>query len=105
MTTLSSTTKYTNALLQTTLVTANGPDKKCQARILVDTGSQKAFITQHLRNMLQLKSFQRERLDITTFGSTQSTSETYEVVKLKRGNRRHSDNSFSNADHLPTTFI
>ena len=49
MTTISSTTKYTNALLQTALVTANGPDKKCQARILVDTGSQKTFVTQHLR--------------------------------------------------------
>ena len=33
-------------------------------------------------NKLQLKLFQKETLDITTFGSTQSTSETYEVVKL-----------------------
>ena len=70
MTTLASTTRHTNTLMQTALVTASGPTTRCQARILIDTGSQKPFITQCLKNKLQLKAAQNEILDITTFGST-----------------------------------
>ena len=39
-------TPRTNALLQTAIVTASGPTTRHQARILVDTGSHKTFITQ-----------------------------------------------------------
>ena len=48
MTTLTSTTSHTITLMQTALVTAGGPATRCQARILIDTGSQKTFITQCL---------------------------------------------------------
>lgn len=83
MTTLASTTTHTNTLMQTALVTASGPTTRCQARILIDTGSQKTFITQCLKNKLQLKAAQNEILDITTFGSTtKGTPKSYEVVTL-----------------------
>ena len=43
MTTMASTTTHTNTLMQTALVTASGPTTRCQARTLIDTGSQKTF--------------------------------------------------------------
>ena len=83
MTTLASTTTHTNTLMQTALVTASGPTTRCQARILIDTGSQKTFITQCLKNKLQLKAAQNELLDIATSGSTtKGTPKSYEVVTL-----------------------
>lgn len=82
MTTLTSTTTHTNTLMQTALVTASGPIKRCQARIIIDTGSEKTFITQSLKNKLQLKATQKEILDVTTFGSTKGTPKSYEVVTL-----------------------
>ena len=65
MTTLTSTSTHTNTLMQTALVTASGPIKRCQTRILIDTGSQKTFITQCLKDKLQLKAAQKEILDVT----------------------------------------
>ena len=82
MTTLASTMSHTNTLMQTALVTASGPATRCQARILIDTGSQKTFITQCLKNKLQLKAVQNETLDVTTFGLTRGTPKSYEVVTL-----------------------
>ena len=84
MTTLASTIvtyKYTNATWHA-LVTASGPTTRCQARNLIDTGSQNTFITQCLKNKLQLKAVQNETLDVTTFGSTRGTPKSYEVVTL-----------------------
>lgn len=69
-----------NELVQTAVVTASGPTTRRQARILVDTGSQKTFITQDLRKKLQVKPIQNGTLDIATFGTTKSTTKTYEVV-------------------------
>ena len=82
MTTVASTTTHTNTLMQTALVTASGPTTRCQARILIDTGSQKTFIAHCLKNKLQLKAAQNEIIDVTTFGSTKSTPKSYEVVTL-----------------------
>ena len=83
MTTLASTTTHTNTLMQAALVTASGPTTRCQTRILIDTGSQKTFITQCLKNKLQLIAAQNEILDITTFGSTtKGPPKSYEVVTL-----------------------
>ena len=77
-----STRTHTNTLMQTALVTASGPTTRCQARILIDTGSQKTFITQCLKNTLQLKAARSEILDVTTFGLTKGTPKSYEVVTL-----------------------
>ena len=83
MTPSASTTTHTNTLMETALVTASGPTTRCQARILIDTGSQKTLTTQCLKNKLQLKAAQNEILEITTFGSTnKGTPKSYEVVTL-----------------------
>ena len=59
-------TTHTNVLLQTAIITASGSTTWHQAHILIDTGSQKTFITQDLRNKLQLNQIQNETIDITT---------------------------------------
>ena len=82
MTTLTSTKSHSNTLMQTALVTASGPTTRCQARILIDTGSQKTFITQCLKNTLQLKATRNEILDVTTFGVTRGTPKSYEVITV-----------------------
>ena len=69
-------TTHTNVLLQTAFITASGSTTWHQARILIDTGSQKTFITQDLRNKLQLNPIQNKTIDITTFGTTKSTKKT-----------------------------
>lgn len=82
MTTLASTTTHTNTLMQSARVTASGPTTRCQACILIITGSQKTFITQCLKNTLQLKAARSEMVDVTTFGLTRGTPKSYEVVTL-----------------------
>ena len=64
------------------LVTASGPTKRRQACILINTGSQKTFIMQCLKNTRQLKAARSEILDVTTFGLTRGTPKSYEVVTL-----------------------
>ena len=44
-----------------------------QARILFNTGSQRTFITQDMKHKLELQTKGKELLDVTTFGSFQST--------------------------------
>ena len=64
------------------MVVAYGHMNTCQARILVDTGSQKTFVTQQLKRKLKLEPIKRETLDINTFGTTESTTKAYDVVSL-----------------------
>ena len=54
----------------------------CQAGILVDTGSQKTFVTQQLKTKLKLEPIKRETLDINTFSTTESTTKAYNIVSL-----------------------
>ena len=77
-----STTTNRNVSLQTAMVVAYGHMNTCQARILVDTGSQKTFVTQQLKRKLKLEPIKRETLDINTFGTTESTTKAYDVVSL-----------------------
>ena len=50
-----STTTNRNVSLQTAMVVAYGHMNTCQARMLVDTGSQKTFVTQQLKRKLKLE--------------------------------------------------
>lgn len=54
-----------------------GVQTDCHGSLLIPI-----LLTQDLRNKLQLKTNQNETLDITTFGTTRSTTKTYEVVKF-----------------------
>ena len=53
-----------------------------QVRILFDTRSQRTFITQDMKHKLELKTMGKELLDVTTFGSFQSTIKTYDIVSF-----------------------
>jgi len=53
-----------------------------QARVLFDTRSQRTFITQDMNHELELKTMGKELLDVTTFGSFQSTRKTYDIVSF-----------------------
>ena len=70
-------------LMQSAVTKIRGAGKQYrQARILFDTGSQRTFITQDMMHKLELKPTGKELLDVTTFGSFQSTRKTYDIVSF-----------------------
>ena len=70
-------------LMQSAVTKIRGAGKQYrQARILFDTGSQRTFITQDMTHKLELKPTGKELLDVTTFGSFQSTRKTYDIVSF-----------------------
>ena len=77
----------TSILLQTCIALASNPtsvqhqEKHC-VRIILDSGSQKTFITQQLKETPGLKPTARERLCIKTFGSDCDNLRTVDIVNL-----------------------
>ena len=70
-------------LMQFAITKIRGDSKRYrQARILFDTGSQRTFITQDMKHKLELKTMGKELLDVTTFGSFQSTRKIYDIVSF-----------------------
>ncbi|KAK3748158.1 hypothetical protein QZH41_006187 [Actinostola sp. cb2023] len=68
-------------LMQTATAKATGDGvRELQARILFDTGSQRTFISEDMRNKLNLKAIRQELLDVTTFGTLKSNRRKYDVV-------------------------
>lgn len=72
-------------LLQTGKGFVSGADEDCfsQARILFDTGSQRSYITDDLRNKLKLRTIRSERTTIKTFGNENATVKRLDVVEFK----------------------
>ena len=52
-------------------------------RLLLDSGSQRSYITNHLIQRLQLKPTRRERLNLNTFGNEQFNKRECRVVKVE----------------------
>ena len=72
-------------LLQTASAAICRPDKpeaSVQARILFDSGSQKSYVSQRLKEALSLKPIHSETLVIKTFGSTDEMVQTCDNVQL-----------------------
>ena len=70
-------------LMQSAITKIRGASKQYrQARILFDTGSQRAFITQDMKHKLEPKTMGKELLEVTRFGSFQSTRKTYDIVSF-----------------------
>ena len=77
----------TSILLQTRIALASNhtsvqPQAKHCVRIILDSGSQKTYITQQLKETLGLKPIARGRLCIKTFGSDYDNLKAVDVVNL-----------------------
>ncbi|GFQ96526.1 integrase catalytic domain-containing protein [Trichonephila clavata] len=69
-------------LLQTAEVQLINGCNKVIARLLLDSGSQKSFIRNDLKNALNLKPVRQETLLIYTFSNRKPLEKTFEVVNL-----------------------
>ena len=72
-------------LLQTAYINVSNlstqkEDKVC---VLFDTGSQRSYISNELRNYLKLSVLRKERIFIKTFGKVEPTIKTVDIVQLK----------------------
>lgn len=87
-------------LMQTAIVKASKDGtNQYQARILFDTGSQRTFISEHLKQKLRLEPIRQELLDVTTFGTLKSNRET------TNRKYRQDNNSACVASHLSATLL
>ena len=58
------------------------PEVKIRARIILDSGSQRTYLTNNLKNILQLPTLEKKQVSIKTFGSAVERLESVEVVAL-----------------------
>ena len=75
----------TPVLLQTAQAIVYNPQRpecKVKARIILDSGSQRTYLTDNLKNILQLPVLERKQVSIKTFGSTDERVEFVEVASL-----------------------
>ena len=74
-----------HVLLQTAQATAINPDcpsKTRRIRIVMDTGSQRSYVTDRVREQLALTAAGKQRMTIMTFGATQGGKQVCEYVKV-----------------------
>ena len=75
----------TSVLLQTARAEISSPDndaEKAVVRIVFDSGSQKSYVTQKLKNELNLKVVGRERLLIKAFGDERPRMRDCDIVQI-----------------------
>ena len=94
----------TSILLQTCIALASNPNPahsqvKRQVRLILDSGSQKTYITRQLKDTLGLEPVTREKLCIKTFGSDYNNLKTVDVVNLCLQNVNN-DTTVSIAAHV-----
>ncbi|XP_011407795.1 PREDICTED: uncharacterized protein LOC105311847 [Amphimedon queenslandica] len=72
-------------LLQTARATCFNPDKphiQLGLRFLLDSGSQRSFITKRAKDKLRLRTTDQKMMSIITFGATVTRSQKCDIVKL-----------------------
>ena len=57
--------------------------KEAKVCVLFDTGSQRSYTSDKLRNYLKLSVLRKERIFIETFGKVEPTIETVDIIQLK----------------------
>ena len=75
----------TPVLLQTAKALTYKPDNSAvtvKARFILDSGSQRTYVSTRLRERLKLLTENTERISIKTFGSTNENSQCVDVVRL-----------------------
>ncbi|XP_054709062.1 uncharacterized protein LOC129218764 [Uloborus diversus] len=91
----SSALKSNILLLTCSVIASAGKDSNSVeiARVLLDNGSERSWITKSLASRLKLNIVRRERLSVYSFGSVKTSERIYEVAKLKLSNRNNSESS------------
>ena len=73
----------TNFLQTASAVVSNlNSSERKNTLLLLDSGSQRSYISEKLRNELNLPTLRRERLFIKTFGNTNSKCKSVDIVPL-----------------------
>lgn len=75
----------TNVLLQTAQATVLNPEngKRATDRILLDSGSQRSYISEDIQQKLGLESEGKQRLNLNTFGDTKFQRKDCDLVSLQ----------------------
>ena len=50
---------------------------------MFDSGSQRIYVNEHLKQILNLKTLRMEKLILKTFGNEKPTEKLFDVVKIK----------------------
>ena len=66
-----------------------------RARLILDSGSQRTYLTNNLKNILQLPTLEKKQVSIKRFGSTVERLELVEVLALRVELKGESDRSLS----------
>ncbi|XP_011410528.1 PREDICTED: uncharacterized protein LOC100633078 [Amphimedon queenslandica] len=72
-------------LLQTVRVTAFNPSNPAlcrEAKVILDSGSQRSYVTQDLKKEMALKVKSKKSMSIAAFGSTTQREEEYDIVEI-----------------------
>ena len=79
------TNNVNNVLLQTAKATATDLNDLSFAniRIMFDSGSQRVYVNEHLKQILNLKTLRTEKLILKTFGNEKPSEKLFDVVKIK----------------------
>ena len=98
--------KNTNqsVLLQTCCVTAHSNSKSKIVRLLLDSGSEKSFVTNKLVHELNLPLVRKEHLTVFAFGMNKGTEKIYNVYNIKLRSKLNS-RQFINVEVLATDII
>ena len=58
------------------------PNKKFLARLILDSGSQRSYVTTTVKDKLRLPSERKQTISVKTFGSTEENTQSVDVVHL-----------------------
>ena len=74
----------TPILLQTATAVVSKPGQpgQCVARLILDSGSQRSYVTTRVREQLNLPTERRQTIAIKTFGSSDEHTQSVDVVQL-----------------------
>ena len=83
------TVLYVNASTPILLQTAKAaiyrpgqPNEKFLARLILDSGSQRSYVTTTVKDKLRLPSERKQTISVKTFGSTEENTQSVDVVHL-----------------------
>ena len=74
-----------SVLLQTAVAEAynpTNPSSTVRIRIILDSGSQRSYLTKRIKNILGLQNVRMQHLSIATFGTTRGVPRNCEVVRV-----------------------